>query len=276
MKMDILHFLYETAAGSLLLHPLTSRTISKLCGEWMDSPLSACLIRPFVKKYDIDLSEYEMEGVRSFNDFFGRKIRSGSRPVDTDPDHLIAPCDGLLSIRKIQKDMVFTVKQSRFTIGSLLRDRKLAKRYEGGLCLIFRLCVNHYHRYVYADSGRKSSNRHIDGRYHTVRPVALAHRPVFTENAREYTVIRSETFGPVVQMEVGAMLVGRICNYHGSRQVRRGEEKGRFEYGGSTIILLIEKGKLTLTDKIRMSLDTENEIPVLMGQMIGESREPSP
>lgn len=43
-------------------------------------------------------------------------------------------------------------------------------------------------------------------------------------------------------MEVGAMMVGRITNHEAvPGYVTRGEEKGYFEFGGSTIILLTQK-----------------------------------
>ena len=265
--MDFLHFLYDTVPGRMLLKPLTSRTFSRLGGKLMDSRLSACLIRPFAARCGIDLSLYEMDDVRTFNDFFSRKIKDGLRPFDEDPSHLIAPCDGLLRIVPIEADTVLEIKNCRYTVSSLLRDKKLAGRYDGGLCFIFRLCVDHYHRYVYADSGMKSENRFLPGRLHTVRPAALERVPVFIENCREYTLIRSNTFGVLLQMEVGAMLVGRIVNHDGAGWAERGSEKGCFQYGGSTVILLAQEGKAEPLEKFRLHAE-DIEIPVRMGEII--------
>ena len=127
--------------------------------------------------------------------FFRRKIKAGKRVFDTEPEHLCAPCDGLLSVWNIQKDTVIPVKQSVYTVERLLQDAQLASEYEDGLCLVFRLCVNHYHRYAYVDSGKKGANIFIPGVLHTVRPIALETLPVFTENCREYTVIENPVFG---------------------------------------------------------------------------------
>ena len=69
------------------------------------------------------------------------------------------------------------------------QSEKLAERYKDGTALVFRLCVDNYHRYSYIESGIKSKNRFIEGVLHTVRPVALAERPVFTENCSSYTLI---------------------------------------------------------------------------------------
>ena len=271
--MNTLQFLYDTVPGRILLKPLTSPRLSRICGHFLDSELSSFLIKPFVKQNEICLSDYETTDIKSFNDFFSRKIKDGKRPIDGEAEHLIAPCDGLLSVWKIKEDTVFPVKQSRYTVTSLLRNKKLAQRYNGGYCLVFRLCVNHYHRYCYVDSGQKSRNFFISGRLHTVRPVALREVPVFAENSREYTVIRTEKFGMAIQMEVGAMLVGRIVNHEGKGTVVRGKEKGYFQYGGSTIIVLIEPERVKMREDILKSSALAKETPVKMGEVIGHALE---
>ena len=264
-----LRFLYGTALGRLVLKLLCMRWISRLCGRFLDSGVSKPLIRPFVRRHGIDLSEYASEEFKSFNDFFSRKIKEDRRPAAPDPSALIAPCDGLLSVYRVSGDTVIPVKQSRYTISSLLGGDSASERYQNGICLVFRLCVNHYHRYCYIDSGVKGRNVFLPGKLHTVRPVALEKFPVFTQNCREYTVIKTENFGDVVQMEVGAMLVGKIKNYHGPGNVRRGEEKGMFLYGGSTVIVLLEAGRAHLPEELYQATENQIETPVKMGQRIG-------
>lgn len=270
--MDALNFLYHTIPGRVILKGLTRPGVSKLCGRFLDSDLSHFLIRPFAEKNEIRIADYEMDGVISFNDFFSRKIKAGFRPIDTDEKHLIAPCDGLLSVWKIRDDTIFPIKQSRYTVGSLLRNQKLAEHYRDGYCLVFRLCVNHYHRYCYVDSGKKSRNVFLPGILHTVRPVALAQYPVFTENSREYTLIRTPEFGLVVQMEVGAMLVGRIVNHEQEAYAVRGEEKGMFQYGGSTIIVLVGKDQVKMREDLLKKAQLGIETAVQMGETIGYAK----
>ena len=267
-----LDLLYHTAAGRCCLKLLASRPLSSAAGALLDTRLSRVLIGPFVRRYGIDLTDYDLTDIRSFNQFFCRPLLKGRRPVSSDPDDLIAPCDGLLKVVPIEKDTILPVKQSAFTVTELLKSEKLARRYEGGTCLIFRLCVDHYHRYAYIESGDKSPDRFIRGRLHTVRPVALVARPVFTENCREYCLIRTAHTGTILQMEVGAMLVGRICNdQRGAAYVQRGEEKGHFEYGGSTVIVLLQKGCAQIDEKITASSAQGTETPVMMGERIGRS-----
>ena len=138
--MDFLTFLYKTAPGRILLKPLTSRKLSRLIGNFLDSESSSILIKHFIKKNKINVDDYELDGIKTFNEFFRRKIKDGKRVFDTNPESLCSPCDGLLLAWKIQKDTVIPVKQSEFTIKSLLRDDKLAAEFENGLCLVFRLC----------------------------------------------------------------------------------------------------------------------------------------
>ena len=265
----MLKFLYRHGAGRIVLRVLSSRTVSKWAGAFLDSSLSKGLIKRFLKRYGISLEECEPEEYRCFNDCFCRKVREDRRPVDRTPEALIAPCDGLLSAYRMERDQVIPVKQSRFSLKSLLADDEIYREYEDGVCLVFRLCVNHYHRYCYVDSGVKGENSFIKGKLHTVRPVALCERPVFTENCREYTIIDTENFGRVVQMEVGAMLVGRILNYHGAQKVLRGQEKGRFLYGGSTVIVLLRKGAVQLPHSLFQTTEAGLETPVKLGEKIG-------
>lgn len=263
-----LTFLYKNLFGRIILKILIARWISKLCGLFMESRLSKPLISSFIKKNNIDMSDFESDNFTCFNDCFCRKVKNGKRPIEGDASVFVSPCDGLLSAYKIENDTIIPIKQSSYTVSSLLRDEELAKRFRNGVCLVFRLCVNHYHRYCYPANGVKGENIFLKGKLHTVRPIALETLPVFTENCREYTVIDSEKFGSFVQMEVGAMLVGKIKNHHGAGPVSRGDEKGMFLYGGSTIVLLFEEGKLSVCDELFSATKNNEETPVVMGERL--------
>lgn len=264
-----LRFLYGTVPGRFILRPLCSRTFSRLCGCFLDSGLSKPLIGRFVRKYSIDLSDYRCDDLGSFNDFFTRKIKDGKRPVDTEPSALIAPCDGLLSAYRISGDTVIPVKQSMYTVSSLLGGDPIAERFKNGVCLVFRLCVDNYHRYCFIDDGIKGKSVFLQGRLHTVRPIALERYPVFAENCREYTLLKTENFGEVVQIEVGAMLVGKIRNYRGKKNVRRGEEKGMFLYGGSTVIVLLREDTAIIPEELYAATERGRETAVKLGERIG-------
>ena len=266
-----LGFLYGTAPGRVILKAAASRPLSKAAGALLDSPLSKPLIKPFVEKNHIQLSEYRSDSFSCFNDCFTREIRPELRPFPADPQLLPSPCDGLLTVYPVQEGLVLPIKQSRYSIRDLLDGSPDASRYSDGLCLVFRLCVDHYHRYSYIDDGRKGPNVFIPGELHTVRPIALEALPVFVRNCREYTLMDTEHFGRVCQVEVGAMLVGRILNHHGEGQIHRAAEKGMFLYGGSTIVLLLEKGQVQLRQDLLDAGAQGIEVPVRMGEALGRA-----
>ncbi|MBQ9196773.1 MAG: phosphatidylserine decarboxylase [Clostridia bacterium] len=268
----LLAFLYGTAPGRLLLRPLISRPVSRLAGWFMDSPLSRPLIAPFIRKNGIDMADYEAEEYQSFNAFFTRRIKPAARPMAADPETLMAPCDGRLSVYKIGPDSLFAIKGSAYDVRSLLGNDERAEDFTGGTCLVFRLSVDDYHRYHYLDDGEKDENRFIPGALHTVRPIALAHTAVFVQNCREYTVMKTAHFGAVAQIEVGAMLVGKISNNQQAGAFVRGQEKGKFLYGGSTVVVLLQKDAAQIDQRFWRATDREEETRVKLGEGIGFSR----
>ena len=261
-----LRFLYHTLPGRIILKLLVRPGISKLVGKYMDTGLSKIHIRRFIKNAGIDLSEYEDEKYTCFNDCFTRKIRLENRPICDYEEQLISPCDARLSAYKISEDAEFVIKNSRYRVKDLIDGSNEAPDYRGGTCLIFRLCVDNYHRYCYVDDGIILENRSLPGKLHTVRPIAMGKFPIFIQNAREYTVMKTKHFGVVSQIEVGAMMIGKIKNYKRSGKVNRGEEKGMFLYGGSTIVLLIEKGHINIPEECFNATAQDCEVPVKYGQ----------
>lgn len=266
-----LRFLYHTVLGRCFLKVLSCRFVSKVAGMFLSTPLSKVIIKRFIRKNSINIEEYKEEKYSSFNAFFSREVKEECRPISKKETDLISPSDGFLSVYKIEDGLVLPIKQSKYSISSLLKNEVLANQYQDGICMIIRLCVNHYHRYCYLDEGTKEKNVYIPGVLHTVRPIALESIPVFLENAREYTVLHTKHFHDVVQVEVGALLVGKIQNHHQEYYFKRGEEKGMFLFGGSTIILLFQKDAVCIPKEYFEKTKEGFEIPIKMGEKIGET-----
>lgn len=264
-----LELLYKTATGRLLLKTVcVNRWFSSLAAVYYNSRLSAKSIGSFIVEHGIVMTDYEQRKYRSFNDFFTRRLRAGARCIDMADTALISPCDAKLTAYEIDDSLCLSIKNSVFGVCELLRDDELARRYTGGSCLVFRLTADDCHRYVFFDSGHVTSKAKIKGVLHTVRPIAFNCHKVYCENSREYSVMETDNFGTVVYIEVGAMLIGRICN-RDVRSFSRGEEKGCFEYGGSTVILLLEEGKAQLDSDIAENSKNGIETKVLSGERIG-------
>ena len=271
----VLRLLYGNRAGRMVLGWLIRPEVSKLVGRFMDTGLSRIMINPFIKKNDIDISVCQKNEFDSYNDFFKRKLVPGARAIDMIDEGFVSPCDSRLTVYDIEdtERQTFNIKDSEYTVASLLRDKKLARHYRGGKLWLFRLCVDDYHRYIYNVSGKQSDVRRIEGLYHTVNPIASEYYDIYKENTREYCLIRTQDAGTIIDMEVGAILVGRIVNrYVASTDVRRGEEKGYFEFGGSTIILLIQKDKVAPLDRIVENSRKDIETRVRQGELVGYVR----
>ena len=140
------------------------------------------------------------------------------------------------------------------------------------MALVFRLTVDDYHRYCYVADGEKSQNYHIQGVFHTVNPVANDVYPIYKENTREYSLLKTKRFKTILMMEVGALMVGRITNYEEAGTVRKGQEKGKFEFGGSTIILLLQKDAAVLDSDLIRNTEEGYEAIVKMGERIGTAK----
>lgn len=271
-KQDLLlRKLYANAAGRILMKPLVNPVVSEISGKLLDSPASKCLIAPFVKANQIDLSQCKKQKFDSYNDFFTRKLKEGAREIAKEEESFISPCDGKLTVYPICEDSRFLIKNTLYTTEELLKNRKLAERYRGGYAWIFRLSVEDYHRYCYVADGYKSENIRIPGIFHTVNPTANDVCPIYKQNTREYSLLKTKEFGTVLMMEVGALMVGKIENHHGKCNVRRGEEKGNFAFGGSTIILLTQKGKVLPDTDISEHTKQGYETAVILGEKVGSA-----
>lgn len=262
-----LEFLYHTVPGRILLKLFFCRRIySKLNGIWMKSSLSAGKIGPFVREYDIDLSDcerHEPADFKSFDDFFTRKYHwrceAGTR-------ELIAPCRGRLLSCGIEKGLAFHIKGGVYTLPELVDNRFELSRYEGGVCLVYRLAPEDCHRYFFCDEGRILRTEEIKGVLHTVRPLSERYR-VFSRNHRICTLMRTEHFGDVLQIEVGALQIGKINN-HPVTEFARMDEKGYFSYGGSTIIQLYCPGVVSVDRDIQKYSRQGVEVLVNPGERI--------
>lgn len=274
-ERNVMEFLYGSALGFALTEGLLKRRFAtEIYARRMHSPSSKPKIQAFIDRYGIKLEEIEgsLDDFHSFNDFFIRKLKPEARPIDREPGHLISVADCRLSVYDITDRGVFPVKASSFTIEELLGSAQLSQAYRGGQCLIFRLAPVDYHRFCFVDDCETSATRVINGFYRSVHPLSLRRlKAVFTENRREYCVLKTAVFGDVIHLDVGATGVGRIVqNAPQGGRFKRGEEKGYFEFGGSTSILLFKPGAAHVDEDIRRYSLEGVETLVQYGEKIGQ------
>lgn len=253
-------FLYNTIVGRVILKVFTCKIISKLYAKYMNSRLSIYKINKFIVKNNINMEEYIKKEYNSFNDFFIRKIKDNKRKIDKG---LISICDSKLSVYEINKNTFFKIKNSIYTIEELIGEEN---KYNFKYALVFRLCVDDYHHYSYIDDGKIISNKKINGILHTVQPLAFKKYKVFLENSREVTMLDTTNYGKVCYIEVGAMMIGKITNLN-KKTFKKGEEKGYFEFGGSTVVVLMEN-KIKINKKILENTKKDIETIVKLGQSL--------
>lgn len=262
-------FLYGTFPGRIILKLILRSRIDLLAVQFLRSPWSRPLIRRYARRHNIPLTPEQLRQFHTFRDFFAREKEDFS--FDPAPGRLISPCDGWLSRYPIHPDCSFSIKGFSYRLEDLLQDKDLGQRYHGGDCLIFRLEASDHHHYCYIDDGFQGKNNRIPGQLHSVQDAACARYPVYTLNRRMWTLLATEHFGPVVQTEVGALVVGGIVPHREGGRFRKGEEMGRFELAGSTIVQLFEKGRIQLLPQLEQSLSCNTEVRVEKGMHIGLS-----
>ena len=270
----LLKFLYDHPFGKTAVLNLAKRKlISETYGRQMNKTSSTKRIKGFVDQLGIDMEESArpVEEFTSFNDFFYRKLKPTARPIEPG---FVSPGDGrLLAFENISDIHDFFIKGRKFTLAQFLKNEKLAEQYKDSSLIILRLAPNDYHRYHFPYEGTPSEMTKIRGNYYSVSPYALASNftKVFCENKREYCILKTADKGDVVIAPIGATMVGSIFEtYTPNEELKKGAEMGYFAFGGSTVVLLVDKSKIAIDADLIENTKNKIETFVKMGEQIGK------
>ena len=131
-----------------------------------------------------------------------------------------------------------------------------------------------YHRYHFPDDGKIVDDYRVSGLYHSVNPLALKSKEdILITNERHVTILETKNFGKLAYIEVGAICVGKIIQskpLDKGREFARGEEKGYFLFGGSTVIVIGEKGKWKPSADILMNTKKGMETYLHLGMSVAD------
>ena len=266
------HFLYRFCLPLLVAYPL----FSKIYGFIQKSSISKGKVKPFIKKFNVKTEGFllPVESFTSFNDFFIRKLKPEARPIASREREAILPADGrYLVYPNIEEADGFIVKGKKFTLEDLLGSKDLAESYQKGIMVIARLCPTDYHRFHFPCHCTPSEPLLIEGPLYSVNPLALRKRiEILAENKRQITILHTKYFGKVIFIEVGATCVGAIHQtYTPGTSCKKGDEKGYFSFGGSSLVLLFEPGTMELDQDLVEASKEKIEVLGLMGQTLGHS-----
>lgn len=228
----------------------------------------ALLKRGFVAATGIDLREAAdpIGAYPTLEDLFIRPLKAGARRIDPEPRAVVSPVDGTVGACGVVKDgAALQIKGRNYSVAKLLGSAADAERFEGGHYLTFYLSPKDYHRVHAPLAGTVQRARLIPGALMPVFHESLLKvDELFARNERLITFLRHESAGHFAVVKVGATLVGRISvvydeslrsndptvshfdrDYSSHPPVHKGGELGAFELG-STVVLLFEKGAMTL------------------------------
>ncbi|NLW25449.1 MAG: phosphatidylserine decarboxylase [Clostridia bacterium] len=273
-----LNWLYTSSVGMGLLELIFKKKVfSYFYGKFQDFSLSKRKIPQFINKYGVNVEELLLkpEEFRNFNEFFYRKLKAGARKIDDRENRLISPADGrLLAYEKIDIDNLIQVKGFTYTLKELIGDGSLAEDFQGGACVVIRLCPIDYHRFHFPATGVPETPKVIKGDYYSVNPLALKTKAnIYCKNIREMTIFHSEKFDDLLLVEVGATCVGSIVQtFTPNKLALKGQEKGYFKFGGSTVIIFLKDGKINLDKDLVENTRKGYETKVKMGMGIGTCR----
>lgn len=244
-------WLYETSLGGRFANYLAGTFTSNTYGSYQDLALSRNKIQPFISKFNIDMDEYQPEDGRSesdpyssFNQFFIRRFKDGKRSFSSVDNDFCAPAEArYFAYDNLSDEERIPVKGKYLSPKEVLRDERWYPEFANGPVLLARLCPVDYHRYHFPDNGSFLDSYPVKGKLHSVNPIALKWKPqIFAENERHVSILKTEKFGKIAYVEVGAMMVGKIVQSCKKNYFSRGEEKGYFLFGGSTVIIFGQKG----------------------------------
>lgn len=235
-----LRFLYGGLPGRLARRFVTQPWFSRINAIPKRYFSGAKAIQQFAQRYEINVDEAEkpIGHYATLDDFFCRKLKPGVRAIAENPDALVSPADGRVLVYPLLQGQTLQVKQQQVSVAELLGSAEAAEEVSGGSAAVVRLAPKDYHRFHFPVAGKAAAVRSISGRLESVHPIALdAGAPSFV-NKRAITRIDTDRFGPVYMVDVGALTVGTIVQTYRPGIVRKGQEKGYFRFGGSTVVIL--------------------------------------
>lgn len=263
-----LRFAYETLLGRTLWPVLFgSRAISAFMGRRYDSPKSKKSIASLaaIPGCQADEAEKPVEAYGSFNEFFTRRLKPGARPVG---DGFTSPADGrLLLYLNADADTPFPLKGTTRSLRTVFDDRAPVGRYD---VAVVRLAPVDYHRFHFPCACTTADPvRVVPGKYHSVNPIALVRYPdVYADNERQILKCHA-AFGDFWFVDVGAFGVGTIVQTYTGAEHAKGDEKGYFKFGGSTVILVLPAGAVTFDADLVRNSAAGLETRVRCGERIG-------
>lgn len=270
-------WLYESTMGKAMAEILVRPAFSRVYGKIQGASFTKRKVAPFIKNFDIQMQDFlptegrpESDPYGSFNEFFIRRLKSGARHFVTDKNRMPAFSEArYFGHAAIDDSVTIPVKGAYLKAKDMIGETQWTDCFEGGPFLVARLCPVDYHRFHYPDDGEVLNFRPVQGVLHSVNPIALKKKDdIFITNERHVTILQTENFGKLAYIEVGAICVGKIVQTTDLTKFKRGDEKGYFLFGGSTVVVLGEKGAWSPSADILENTKKGIEVYLKLGEEV--------
>jgi len=250
------------------------------------SPESKKQIRPFIDFFKIDMEDFEPsdpDAYPTFYDFFARHHKPSSRPLHApdDPTSAVCAADSRLVVyASVAESHRIWIKGRHFSIANLIQDKVAARPWDDGAVASFRLSPQDYHRFHSPVDGRVKWWKQLDGQYYSVDPLAITSTvDILTANARSAFCLTSPEFGDVLFVAIGANEVGTVKLAEKAMtpgaEIKKGEEVGLFEFGGSSIILAFEPGRIGFDSDLLEYSEKAIQVDVEVKSSLGKATKAS-
>jgi phosphatidylserine decarboxylase len=270
--MDDRKTTYESRPGRSVSQWLESRPlVDWFLAAKQQTRRSAREIEPFIRKYRIDMSEFEPVIYRSFAEFFDRKFRPGARGFPPSSDKMGAFAEArYFGWDKLDANQEFPVKGYSLNAEYLLGSPERARAYAGGPVLLARLSPVDYHHVHYPDDGETLKDYRLGRRLWTVNWHALQNKPdILFANERYISILQTRNFGRLAFIEIGALSVGRIVQIHPlDIPFERGAEKSAFRFGGSAVVVFGESGAWQPSEDVLQHTEKGVETFIRLGEPV--------
>jgi phosphatidylserine decarboxylase precursor len=248
----------------------------------------------FIDTYAIDMTQYDPSNYMEYtsaNHWFIRKLAPGARSICSlkfpaaFPRSVVAPADArVMAWQSSMPGTRYWVKNNDVEVGTMLGSVPAnvdVNVWVGGPLVVFRLAPQDYHRFHSPVSGTVSAVWEEGGSILSVSAdAATSDNKVFL-NTRKIIIIDSTCCGKVAYVAIGATCVGSVVLYKDADlttlikagdQITAGDQLGIMQFGGSTVVMLFEPGKIQVDQDILHNTGSSSryaETYIQLGEPIG-------
>jgi len=243
-----------------------------------DADKETAINEDFILKYNIDMSIFNRTNYldyNSANDWLTRTLAPGFRPIAAinDSTVLTSPADSRVMVfRQVPRDSTIWIKNEQFSMKTLVGDDSYVSSYEDGSLGMIRLAPQDYHRFHSPIDGVIVNIAELEGTLHSVSADGMTSGNDAQYNQRTVISLQTKNFGRMAYVAIGAACVGSVViTKLNSSSVAKGEELGYFQFGGSTVALVLQKGSIVWDEDLLYHSANRVETLLNMGTRLGWS-----